>query len=33
MLADPSARQRARELKVWLIENNRELVALEEVLQ
>ncbi|MFP3239272.1 MAG: hypothetical protein RXQ00_08680 [Caldivirga sp.] len=33
MLADPSARQRARELRVWLIENNRELVALEEVLQ
>ena len=33
MLADPSARQRARELKVWLIENNRELVALEETLQ
>ncbi len=33
MLADPSARQRARELKVWLIENNRELVALEEALQ
>ena len=32
LLAEPSAVQRARELKVWLIESRREVVALEEVL-
>ncbi|MCI4446646.1 MAG: hypothetical protein JHC20_01830 [Pyrobaculum sp.] len=32
LLAEPSAVQKARELKVWLIESRREVVALEEVL-
>jgi hypothetical protein len=32
LVAEPSAVQRARELKVWLIESRREVVALEEVL-
>jgi len=32
LLAEPSAVQRARELRVWLIESRREVVALEEVL-
>jgi hypothetical protein len=32
LLAEPSAVQRARELKVWLIESRREVVTLEEVL-
>jgi len=32
LVAEPSAVQRARELKVWLIESRREAVALEEVL-
>jgi hypothetical protein len=32
LLAEPPAVQRARELKVWLIESKREVVALEEVL-
>jgi len=32
LVAEPSAVQRARELKVWLIESKREAVALEEVL-
>jgi hypothetical protein len=32
LLAEPSAVQRARELKVWLIESRKEVVALEEVL-
>jgi hypothetical protein len=30
LVAEPSAVQRARELKVWLIESKREVVALEE---
>jgi hypothetical protein len=32
LLAEPSAVQRARELKIWLIESRREVVTLEEVL-
>jgi hypothetical protein len=32
LVAEPSAVQRARELKIWLIESRREVVALEEVL-
>ncbi len=32
LVAEPSAVQRARELKVWLIEGKREVVALEEAL-
>jgi hypothetical protein len=32
LLAEPSAIQKAKELKVWLIESRREVVALEEVL-
>jgi hypothetical protein len=32
LVAEPSAVQRARELKVWLIESRREAVALEEAL-
>jgi hypothetical protein len=32
LVAEPSAVQRARELKVWLIESRREVVVLEEVL-
>jgi hypothetical protein len=32
LLAEPSAVQRAKELKIWLIESRREVVALEEVL-
>ncbi|MFP3169062.1 MAG: hypothetical protein RXR01_08135, partial [Thermoproteus sp.] len=32
LVAEPSAVQRAKELKVWLIESRREAVALEEVL-
>jgi hypothetical protein len=32
LVAEPSAVQRARELKVWLIESKREVVALEEAL-
>jgi len=32
LVAEPSAVQRARELKVWLIESKREAVALEEAL-
>jgi hypothetical protein len=32
LVAEPSAVQRARELKVWLIESRKEVVALEEVL-
>jgi hypothetical protein len=32
LLAEPSAVQKAKELKVWLIESRREVVALEEVL-
>jgi hypothetical protein len=32
LLAEPPAVQRARELKVWLIESKREVVTLEEVL-
>ncbi len=32
LVAEPSAVQRARELKVWLIESKREAVSLEEVL-
>jgi len=32
LLAEPSAVQKARELKVWLIESKREVVTLEEVL-
>jgi hypothetical protein len=32
LLAEPPAVQKARELKVWLIESKREVVALEEVL-
>ncbi len=32
LVAEPSAVQKARELKVWLIESRREVVALEEVL-
>ncbi|MFZ8810242.1 MAG: hypothetical protein ACO2PN_19330 [Pyrobaculum sp.] len=32
LVAEPSAVQKARELKVWLIESKREVVALEEVL-
>ncbi len=32
LLAEPSAVQRAKELKIWLIESKREVVALEEVL-
>jgi hypothetical protein len=32
LVAEPSAVQRARELKVWLIESRREVVTLEEVL-
>jgi len=31
LVAEPSAVQRARELKVWLIESRRELVPLDEV--
>ena len=33
LAADPPAAQRARELKVWLIEGKREVVTLEEVLE
>jgi hypothetical protein len=32
LLAEPPAVQRARELKVWLIESKREVVTLEEIL-
>ena len=32
LLAEPTAVQRAKELKIWLIESKREVVALEEVL-
>jgi len=32
LVAEPSAVQRAKELKVWLIESKREAVALEEAL-
>ena len=32
LVAEPSAVQRAKELKIWLIESKREVVALEEVL-
>jgi hypothetical protein len=32
LVAEPSAVQRAKELKVWLIESRREAVPLEEVL-
>jgi len=32
LLAEPPAVQRARELKIWLIESKREVVTLEEVL-
>jgi hypothetical protein len=32
LLAEPTAVQRARELKVWLIESKREVVTLEEIL-
>jgi len=32
LVAEPSAVQRAKELKVWLIEGKREVVSLEEVL-
>ena len=32
LVAEPSAVQKAKELKVWLIESKREVVALEEVL-
>jgi len=32
LLAEPSAVQKAKELKIWLIESKREVVALEEVL-
>jgi Transposase and inactivated derivatives len=33
MVADPSAVDKARELGVWIVENNKEKVALEEVLR
>jgi len=33
MAADPSAVDKARELGVWIVENNKEKVALEEVLR
>jgi hypothetical protein len=32
LLAEPTAVQKAKELKIWLIESKREVVALEEVL-
>ena len=32
-IAEPSARQKAKELKIWLIENRREITTLEEVLE
>jgi hypothetical protein len=32
LVAEPSAVQRAKELKIWLIESKREVVTLEEVL-
>jgi len=32
LLAEPTAAQKAKELKIWLIENKREVVTLEEVL-
>jgi hypothetical protein len=32
LVAEPSAVQRAKELKVWLIEGKREVVPLEEAL-
>jgi hypothetical protein len=32
LLAEPPAVQKAKELKIWLIESKREVVTLEEVL-
>jgi hypothetical protein len=33
LVAEPSAIQKAKELKIWLIESKREVVTLEEVLR
>ena len=32
LLAEPTAAQKAKELKIWLIESKKEVVTLEEVL-